>query len=54
MTLDGHTDPDYSLIEAMFIKAAEKSNIKIDWVFDWYDNSAEKSFKKENVHEFKS
>lgn len=37
MNLEGSLDPDYAYIEVLFQLAAEKNQIKIDWVFDWYD-----------------
>ena len=42
MNLEGTHDPDYEFIEALYLKAAECSGIKVDSVFNWYDGGSDK------------
>ena len=37
LNLENGNDVDYSYLECLFLKAAEKNGIVLDGVFDWYD-----------------
>ena len=39
MNVDINMDPDYQTIEYQFKKAADKNNIKLDMIFNWYDQT---------------
>ncbi len=36
MNSQGSDEPDYSYLEALLYRAAERNHIKVDWVFDWH------------------
>lgn len=37
LNIENGNEVDYTYIEVLFMKAAEKNNIKIDGMFDWFD-----------------
>jgi hypothetical protein len=37
ISLENSNDVDYAYIECLFLKAADKNNINLDGIFDWYD-----------------
>lgn len=54
LEIDPHLEPDYTFIESLMVRAAQRSHVKLDGIFDWEEAAASQIAHKEPPKNSKS